>query len=80
MLIHWTSCPLFILLISEPMHGFNAFLHSLKSKDNLFWFEHGDLNDANYLIDDDGTIRMIDFGNSSFGGYDKSIRDDIYFS
>jgi hypothetical protein len=59
---------------------FNAFLRSLKSKENLFWFEHGDSNEANYLIDDDGSVRMIDFGNSSFGGYDESIRGDIYFS
>ena len=59
---------------------FNALTHSLRSPNDDFWFEHGDSNLDNYLFDDDGTIRMIDFGNSSFGGFDESIRGHFYFS
>jgi hypothetical protein len=59
---------------------FVACTHSLRSPDEDFWFEHGDTNPENYLVDDDGTIRMIDFGNSSFGGFDQSIRGNFYYS
>jgi hypothetical protein len=58
----------------------NALTHSLRSPNYDFWFEHGDSNLDNYLFDDDGTIWMIDFGNSSFGGYDESIPGHFYFS
>ena len=34
----------------------------------------------NYLFDDNGMIRMIDFGNSTFGGYDENIGGQFYYS